>query len=331
MPDTVDACDGGRPISATSGRCRRRRAAGGLVAIRLVIVASVSGAACEPAPEPIGPATHEAAIEAWRVQRYASLQKPDGWLSLVALFWLEPGTQTLGADASNDLTYASPTGLFPAHVGAFHVRGDTIRFEAARGADVRSAGAPVTDILLAPVADSLQPRLHLGSVQWTVIRRAGRSAVRMWDAESPVCTGFTGIDRFTIAPALRVPARFVRHDPPDTIDVPNILGGTNRTPSPASVRFEIAGRRFSLDLWKDADDLANFFTAFGDETNGGSTYGSGRFLWIDAPDEDGRTIIDFNRAYNPPCVFTEFATCPLAPLQNRLPLAIEAGERTWKD
>lgn len=296
-----------------------------------MLAAGVWSAACEPAPEPIDPAAHAAAIDAWRAQRYANLRKPDGWLSLVGLFWLEQGTRMLGADPSNHLAYASPTGLFPAHAGAFHVRGDTIRFEAAPGADVRSAGAPVTDILLAPVADSLQPRLQVGSVQWTVIRRAGRSAVRMWDAESPVRTGFTGIDRFTIAPALRVPARFVWHDPPDTIDVPNILGGTNRTPSPASVRFEIAGRRYTLDLWKDADDLANFFTAFGDETNGGDTYGGGRFLWIDVPDEDGRTIVDFNRAYNPPCVFTEFATCPLAPRQNRLPLAIAAGEKTWKD
>ncbi|MCI0435815.1 MAG: DUF1684 domain-containing protein [Gemmatimonadetes bacterium] len=301
-------------------------------AAALALFAIALPAACEPPPEPVDPVAHRASVDAWKEKRYASLQRPDGWLSLVALHWLGSGSRTVGSDASNDLAYVSPSGLFPARVGTFHVGEDTIRFEASTGVEVRAVDSLVTHIVMAPAIapDSTTPRLHTGSVQWTVIRRAGRFAVRMWDAESPVRTRFAGIEMYEVTPAWRLPARFIRHEPPDTIDVPNILGGENRTPSPASVRFEVNGRRYTLDLWKDADDLANFFTAFGDATNGNGTYGGGRFLWIDAPDENGRTIVDFNRAYNPPCVFTEFATCPLPPRQNRLPFPVEAGEKDWK-
>ncbi len=299
--------------------------------MRRALLALVAAGACTPPPPPpIDAVTHAAQVEAWQERRYAGLMQEDGWLSLVGLFWLEPGPSTLGADSASDLWYVSPSGRFPGHAGTFELHQDTVWFRAAPGIDVRAGEEAVTRITLVP-GDSSVPRLRLGSVQWTVIRRGGRMAVRMWDAESPVRTGFAGIGMYPLASGLRVPARFIARDPPDTIDVPNILGGTNRTPSPASVRFELDGRRYTLDLWKDSDDPVNFFTAFADATNGAGTYGGGRFLWIDAPGEDGWTIVDFNRAYNPPCVFTEFATCPLPPGENRLPIAIEAGEKDWKD
>jgi hypothetical protein len=270
---------------------------------------------------------HEAAVEAWRTHRYETLGQPAGWLSLVGLFWLEDSTTTFGAAPDNDFAYASPAGGFPARAGTFRLRGDSVFFAAVPDAGVTRDGEPVGSMLLAPASSTVL--LETGSVRWTLIRRSGRFAVRVWDAESPVRTTFTGIDAWPVDAHWRLPARFVSRDPPDTIAIPNVLGDVNNTPSPASVTFELDGKRHTLALWKDSDDPVNFFTAFGDRTNGSGSYGGGRYVWIDAPDASGRTIVDFNRAYNPPCVFTEFATCPLPPRQNRLDATIEAGEKTW--
>ncbi|MGH7500213.1 MAG: DUF1684 domain-containing protein [Longimicrobiales bacterium] len=284
-------------------------------------------AACESPPDPISPEEHNAQVEAWRARRYESLRQPVGWLSLVGLFWIEDSTITFGASSENDFAYASPGPGFPARAGTFQLRGDSVTFVADAGARVTRDGAPVESILLAP--DTASPMLQSGSVRWTVIRRSGRAAIRAWDEQSPVLTTFAGIDTWPVDLRWRFPARFIVKDPPDTLEIPNVLGGANRTPSPASVAFEIAGEEYQLALWKDSDDPANFFTAFGDRTNGPMSYGGGRYLWVDAPDEHGRTLVDFNRAYNPPCVFTEFATCPLPPRANRIPIPIEAGEKVW--
>ena len=289
------------------------------------LLAALAG--CEPAHEPITAEDHNAQVEAWRARRYETLRQPVGWLSLVGLFWLEDSTATFGAAADNDFAYASPGPGFPGRAGTFRLHGDSVTFVADAGARVTRDDAPVESILLAP--DTTSPMLQSGSVRWTVIRRSGRVAIRAWDEESPVRTTFAGIDAWPVDLRWRFPARFIVKNPPDTLEIPNVLGGANRTPSPASVAFEIAGEEYELALWKDSDDLANFFTAFGDRTNGGISYGGGRYLWVDAPDEHGRTIVDFNRAYNPPCVFTEFATCPLPPRANRIPIPIEAGEKVW--
>ena len=173
------------------------------------------------------------------------------------------------------------------------------------------------------------PLLQVGSVSFFVIERDGRLALRVRDADSPVRRSFAGVDSYPVSLRWRLPARFVAHEPPRTIRVPSVLGTVHDTDSPASVQFTIDGVTYTLDLWKDSDDPVNFFTAFGDATNGDTTYGGGRFLWVDAPDEYGRTVVDFNKAYNPPCVFTPFATCPLPPKDNRLPVRVEAGEKKF--
>ncbi len=300
----------------------------GLRASRNVLTVLLgSTLACEPPPLPQpDPVTHADLVEAWKESRYATLQKSDGWLSLVGLFWLETEQQTFGSDSLADFRIDSR----PARrYGTFHARGDSIRFRAAPGISVIAGESVVTDVDLTPRADVPPLVLRSDSIRWVVLTRGGRPAVRVWDALSPVRTRFDGIAMFPLALDWHLPGLIRFHDPPDTIDVPNFLGTVNRVPSPATVSFVYDGKRYSLDLWKDSDDPANYFTAFGDATNGGETYGGGRFLWIDAPDERGRTVVDFNRAYNPPCVFTPYATCPLPPRQNRLPFAVTAGEREW--
>jgi len=286
-------------------------------------------AACEPPPPspPLDPAQHAAAVEAWRDGRLENLTRPDGWLALVALHWLDEGMTTFGADSGSDLVYAG-AGL-PARIGTFTRTGRSVRFDAAPGVRVTAADSPVTSIMLRTDSAGAGIVLEHATLQWLVIARDGRLAVRVRDAASPVRTEFAGIAMFPVDPAWHVPARFIHRDPPDTIEVPSILGTINATPSPGIVEFEHGGRSYRLAMWKDSDDLANFFTAFADSTNGATTYGGGRFLWVNAPDADGRTFVDFNRSYNPPCVFTDYATCPLPPRQNRLPFPIEAGEKTW--
>jgi uncharacterized protein (DUF1684 family) len=287
-------------------------------------------AACERAPAPVDPEAHRAAVEAWRQSRLAALTRPDGWLSLVGLFWMERGrSYTLGGDTANDFVYAGVDGSVPPRIGTFTTRERGVRFDAEPGLTVTLEGNPVTSIEAAPDSGPA-PVLELGSLQFLVLRRSGEYAVRVRDAESPVRTDFPGIETFPVSTTWRLPARFEWKEPPDTIDIPNILGTVNATPSPATVRFDVDGRTYRIALWKDSDDPANFFTAFADATNAAETYGGGRFLWVDAPDQHGRTTVDFNKAYNPPCVFTEFATCPLPPQQNRLPFSIPAGEKVYE-
>lgn len=285
-------------------------------------------AACDPGPPPVDPASHAVAVDEWRSQRHGTLLKTDGWLTLVGLLWLEEGQQSFGAAADNDFLYAGSD--TPDHLGTFTLQDGLVRFDVTPGVRVTHGGEEVSYAIMNPDEDDAVV-LEAWPLQWFVMTRGDQFAVRVKDAESPVRTEFEGIDNYPTDVRWRSPARFVVHDPPDTLQVPNILGTVRAVPSPGSVEFEIDGEPYRLAMWKDSDDLVNFFTAFGDETNGVESYGGGRFIWVDAPDENGWTVVDFNRSYNPPCVFTEFATCPLPPRQNRLPVAIEAGEKVYGD
>ncbi len=296
----------------------------------LLLAAGWTVLACaEPAP-PLDPVEHAVSVQEWAQIRHTKLMEPDGWLSLVALYWLQEGPNTFGSADGSDLRYAgSPDSPTPPHIGTFTLDGSTVRFDAAEGVPVTSDGEPVGFAVLTVEPGQDPVELQLGSLLWFLIRRGDRFAIRAKDSRSPVRTEFEGIETFPIVTGWSLPARFEWHDPPDTIQVPNILGTLNDTPIPGTVHFEVDGRDYSMAMWKDSDDPANFFTAFADETNGTDTYGGGRFLWVDAPDEDGNTRVDFNRSYNPPCVFTEFATCPLPPRENRLALRVQAGEKMW--
>ncbi len=281
-----------------------------------------------PEGPPVSAAEHVAEVEEWVAQRHDELLQPDGWLSLVGLMWLDEGESSFGADSANDLVYTS-SGT-PAKVGVFFVDSETVYFEPAPGLEINTTdGEPVTGSLVmrAPRVDGEEadpfPVLTWGSLRWNVIERQDRFAVRLKDARSPVLLDFEQIERFPIGRAWRLDALFEPYPEPKPIMIPNILGTISEGESPGAVVFIVGGEIYRLDTWKDSDDPGSFFTAFGDLTNRDSTYGGG-------PDENGYTVVDFNRAYNPPCVFTPYATCPLPPAQNRLPVAIEAGEKIYK-
>ena len=277
-----------------------------------------------PLPDP---ATHRAGIQAWQAERFAELREPEGWLSVVGLYWLEPGDNSFGADSSNDVVFPGGSSV-PPRAGSFVLDGDAVRMEVDPGVSITHQGAPVTSLLLASDMSGTPTVARMGSLLWYVIERQELKGIRLKDTANAPIAQFAGVESFPVNLEWYIPARFDRYDPPRVIEIPNVLGMVTEQPSPGAVVFRVAGRQYRLDVTGDPE-AARFSLVFGDRTNGQETYGGGRFLDVEAPDERGRTFIDFNRAYNPPCVFTAFATCPLPPAQNRLAVRIEAGERMY--
>lgn len=265
----------------------------------------------------------ERALAEWRAERVANLKGPDGWLNLAGLYWLDQGTNSFGAAAGNDLV--TPGGSAPPELGAFLVADGTVTFRAAPGAEVLHGESLVTEILLADDREKEATLLTSGSLAWTVIRRMDRLGVRLRDYDHPAVTAFAGIESYPANPNWRLEARFEPYPEPREIRVPTIVEGLGWEPTvPGTLEFEAQGKSLSLEAYRSDD---GFMIVFADGTTGDTTYPAGRYLAADLPGPDGATILDFNRAYNPPCVFTEFATCPLATPRNRLPVAVEAGEK----
>jgi len=292
--------------------------------------AARNGAAADPTavktalPAPAGDAYRQE-IEHWKETREAGLRREDGWLTLVGLFWLDEGENRFGSGAGNRVIF--PEGTAPAVAGTFERHGKEVTVKAAPGAGLTHDGKPVGTMALKSDADGKPTVLALGSLRFYLIQRGDKVGVRVKDTKSPALAAFHGIDRFPLRPDWRVAARFERYDPPKQIPIGNILGQVADTPSPGAVVFEKDGKSYRLDALRGGDD-GSLFLVFGDPTNGRETYGAGRFLDADAP-KDGRVVVDFNKAYNPPCAFTSFATCPLPPKQNKLAVKVEAGEKRY--
>jgi len=254
--------------------------------------------------------------DAWRAERRASLTKPDGWLSLVGLFWLHPG--------ANDVT-------LPAHpqpvVAHFDLANNAVTI--APNAAVTIDGKPVTapTPLRDDTADNGPTLMKSGTLTFTAIRRNDRFGIRVKDPESDARRNFIGLDYFPPNAKYRVEARFEPYNPPKKIPITNVLGMTGDEISPGALVFTIDGQQFRIDpiLEQGTTDL---FIIFKDATAGHETYGAARYVYAHPP-KDSVTTIDFNHAYNPPCAFTPYATCPLPPPQNRLPIRIEAGEKQY--
>jgi len=265
-----------------------------------------------------------AGIEAWRAGRIERLQRPDGWLTLVGLAWLEPGDNTVGS--APDSAVALPAGA-PARLGTIRVDGSGATFTAAPGAEVTADGAPVSTVRMRSDRDGDPTVLVHGSLRFYVIGRNDRLAVRVKDADAPARQRFAGIEHFPVDPKWRVEARFEPAPAGHEVEVPNALGYLEKMNAPGHVVFELGGKTHRLLALDDTGD-GRLFLVFGDLTTGRETYGGGRFLYTDPP-KDGRVEIDFNRAYNPPCVFTPYATCPLPPPGNRMKVRVEAGEKKY--
>ena len=267
--------------------------------------------------------TYTADVERWRAEREAALKTDDGWLTVAGLFWLKPGLNRAGTDPSNDIVLSQ--GAAPARLGVFEFDGARAVFQAEPGTGVHQNGVPVERVEM-----NLTPPTQIAVRDLTmfVIQRGDRYGVRLRDRNSAMRREFKGLRWYSIDPAFRVVASFVAYPEPKTIPVPNILGDTPEMTSPGYVEFTLAGQALRLEPVFDGADTRELFFIFGDQTNGIETYPSGRFLYAALP-ENGQVVLDFNKAENPPCAFTPFATCPLPPKQNRLPIRVEAGELNY--
>jgi uncharacterized protein len=267
----------------------------------------------------IDPEAHRASVEAWRRRRYAALRRDIGWLTLAGLDWLREGENRVGSAPDSDVVL--PAG--PPSAGTLTV--DKSGRVTANGALLHDRG-PARDQPMVPDTDGEPTMLELGALRLCVIRRGDRLAVRTWDTDSEVRRTFSGIDHWPVDARWRLEARF-EGAPGRSVPVPDVIGTVDEQESPGDVVFEIDGEEHRLQALAGGDS-GELWLVFADATNGVETYGGGRFLYTDAPGVDGRVVVDFNRSYNPPCVFTQYATCPLPWPANRLPIRVEAGERT---
>lgn len=273
-------------------------------------------------------------VEEWHRGRIERLRQPDGWLSLVGLEWIEPGDNVVGA--GSEASIHLPDGTAADRVGVLTL---TLASEAGP-ASIRFVADPASEVTIADVAVNAPVELvadipgpatvlSIGTLRATVIDRGGQYALRVKDTAAPLLSSFEGIERFPLDSSWRIDARFERYDPPKMLPVPTVLGTVEDTPSPGAVIFERDGQTIRVDAQPGGDD-GSLFLVFGDTTNGKTTYGGGRFVYTEPP--VGETVVvDFNRSYNPPCVFTPYATCPLPLPEARFKLAIEAGEKVWGD
>jgi uncharacterized protein (DUF1684 family) len=291
-----------------------------LVGVALAL--AMFAAACGPATAEFDAAAHRAEVMEWREERLASLLAPTGYLAQIGLYWLEDGSYTMGSAQENDIVL--PQGA-AGRVAELVVDGGEARMRVENGVDVRWNEQPVTEIALPADVSGEFVMVEHGSIAWSIIERGGKLAVRIRDFNHPWLQSFGPIPYYPIDPKWRVEATLSRYDEPRQITVNTVIEGFQQFPvAPGLARFELDGIEYELEPQQSGDLL---FFVFGDDTNRDETYGAGRYLYAEMPQDDGRFVLDFNRAKNPPCAFNDFSTCPVASPRNRLPIRVEAGEK----
>lgn len=253
-----------------------------------------------------------AETRAWHERRIERLKSETGWLTLVGLHWLQEGENRVER--------------LP---GVFVLEGGKVRVKADPSSGLTVDGKPVGAVALVADVEENPSAIRVGELRVQLIQRGERFGLRVRDPESPVRKKFQGIETYAPDPKLRIVADWEAYPSPKSIDVPNVLGTVEKGEAPGVARFTVNGVSCALEPILESGSTPLFFI-FKDATSGKGTYPAGRFLYAEAP-KDGKVVLDFNRAYNPPCAFTPYATCPLPPKQNRLEVAIEAGEKTWEN
>jgi len=266
---------------------------------------------------------------AWHATRIDALKQPNGWLNLEGLFWFKAGVNRFGSNTKNDLVYANPA--FPAYLGDFIFEDGKVFWKDAKAEKVtikNNAGALIqnTSSLNLLTEKEGAYTCQWKDFVWIVIKREDKIGVRFRNLKSKTLLEFKGIERFPVDAKWRVKAKVIPQDQ-NPLMIMNVLGQNTAQKHGGQLVFELEGKTYRLDAIDEGG--VRLFITFADATSGKTTYGSGRFVELDKPDANGETYIDFNRAYNPPCAFTEFATCPLPPAQNRLTIAIPAGEKKY--
>lgn len=266
-------------------------------------------------------------IETWHKGRIERLTAPDGYLALVGLFPLESGTNRFGSSEQNTIVFPEKA---PARMGTIYYKNDKLELAVMPGVEITADGKPAEKMFIQSDHDGEPTILESGTFMFYVVERGGELYLRVKDPQSELRSRFTGVERFAVDPKYRIEAQFVPYDPPKHLTIADVLGHQTTMECPGAIVFELDGRTCRLEptLSSRGDQ---FFIVFGDDTSGLETYGGGRFLYTPVQDENGVVVIDFNKAYNPPCAFTPHSTCPLPHRENILPVRIEAGEKAWND
>ncbi|MFC3549772.1 DUF1684 domain-containing protein [Lysobacter cavernae] len=266
-------------------------------------------------------------LQLWRDQRVADLTRPDGWTSLTGLHWIDPGAHYIGTDAGNGIRLT----IGPGHFGMIDLSSGRLRFVPEKGVAITLDGEPLTGSVILRADDAPAGPNLLGFDEGkgvaTVIKRGERYALRVKHADAPTRAGFKGLEYWPSTQDWKVVGKFVAHPPGKTIAIANIIGTTDEVPNPGAIEFTRDGKPYRIEALDEGGE--QLFLVFADRTSGHGSYPAGRFLDTPKPDVNGRVVLDFNKSYNPPCAFTAFATCPLPPPENRIDLAINAGEKTY--
>lgn len=267
---------------------------------------------------------HEQEVAAWRTGRIERLTAPDGWLSLVGLHWVPAGAaQTVGNGEGNQIDL----GIGPEHLGRIEWADGKPWFLVADGVGATVAGEPATRVELLPELANAPVVVRFGSASLQMLQRGEKFALRIKDSEASTRLKFSGIPHFDVDPSWRIEARFERYPEPRTIEVATVVGTLEAYPNPGRIVFERDGKTHRIEALVE-EGTEQYFLIIADRSSGKETYGMARYLYAGPPEGD-RIVVDFNKAYNPPCAFTAYATCPMPPEGNRLDLYVSAGEKKY--
>lgn len=264
-----------------------------------------------------------AELKRWRQEKDTILSAPDGWLSLVGLFWLNDGVNTVGASDESDVHLEGAN--IPARLGTLELDEGQVTLRIESDVPVTVDGLQAREAILRPDTDQAgASQVRLGTTTFFLIERSGSYAIRVRDSENPARLAFEGRRWFPVNSSVVVTGLFHAHETPRKLEIVTSAGNTQVMTNPGVVEFSLNGETYKLEAFEASGDQIWF--VFKDASSGRSTYGAGRFLYASLS-ADGSVVLDFNRAYHPPCAFTQYAACPLAPKGNTLPVEVLAGER----
>lgn len=275
---------------------------------------------------------YKSQISEWDINRVKRLKAVDGWINLSGLLWLSEGKSKIGSDKNNEIFITSetnPNAIMP-YAADLHFSNGVVWLKNIIDKNIKVNGKFQKEILLFHKDSVENPMVECNNLRWTIIKRDNDYAVRLRDLDNKLLSSFKGIKRYEIDTNYIVRAKFIPHVSKDKISITKMNGKVSELSSSGKLEFVLNNKKMSIDVLDEGDQ---FFLIFGDNTNENETYPSGRFMYVNRPVLNNRThksnevIIDFNYAYNPPCAFTDFANCPLPPIQNILPIEIKAGEK----
>ena len=286
-----------------------------------LLLSLVCGSCARKPKSQIDPNAYRQEVSQWKEKRWADLKSDSGWLTLVGLFWLKEGDNKFGSVSANDIVIPK----LAAHAGSFRLKNKVVKLDATQ-TGFTVDGRPIKSLALKTDDDDKPTVVHFDSMTFQIIKRGEKLGLRVKNSLNPDRLNFQNTDFYPADLKWRIEARFEPYNPPKPMPIMNVLNMESSESSPGAIRFTVDGKDYRLDAITEKDE-PRLFMIIADKTSGKETYPAGRYLYVDPPDSSGRVIIDFNKAYSPPCAFTKFATCPLPPKQNRLPFAIEAGEK----